>query len=202
MSDNEEIDEQDEQVEETGSFDISELPAEYYQNWGFLQSLLDDMIDIKEKAFFLQTIISKNKYVCFHGQCPIFEKIRLLRADIIELGLSNTTIEKIQNSKTTKLLKLQRLKDLERLFLRCDDLLQEIMRIATVNKAIMDKVREENNIRLDIVKELNKSKMPIPFVAGKEVQSGLEGFKGFDDYYNAAKEDNDDKEKESEDKKS
>ena len=163
--------------------DLTEIKEEHLHNWGILQGFLDSISCVKTKITLLQTILSKNIYLCYDGKCPIFENIKKLRSELMNIGFSYTTKDKIKNSsELTEIEKKEKLDQIEKLTLHCDNTLQEMMKIASVNKANIDKEKEFHKLRIELIQEINKSNHPLPINLGDDIASAI-GFKfpGYED---------------------
>lgn len=142
-------------------------------DWGKLQSELDTIDDIKDKIGFLQSVVTNNPSLCFNTKCPIFNDIIELRNLLTRFRAENipTRLELIQSS--TEFTPLDRdyaLELYESASYECDLALQEIMRVASVNKSVAERELVDHERQVELIRELTKSGLPLP----TNVKLGLE----------------------------
>lgn len=151
-------------------------------NWGILQQLLDSIHDIDDKIVFLQQVISFNKFLCYRGECPIFEHMMNLRQDIADFDLPITDLENIKKSKMPENKRKRLLENYKDAAWKCDKLLQEIMKIAQVNKANEGRDEVQHVRRLELIDKLNESHFPLPLTVKGDIEEQLNMGQKTDDW--------------------
>lgn len=150
------------------------LPCEAILNdWGRLQYILDMIDDINEKVGFLQTLTSRNQHVCYDGRCPIFGKILELRSQIADFDLPITalkTIKEVNLSPQRRNILKQKYNQAK---FECDKALQEIMTVATTNRAKDLKEETAHQRRLELIDRLNQSNFPLPIDVKGDIEKVL-----------------------------
>lgn len=139
-------------------------------DWGELQTRLDALDDIKEKVWFLQTVVSRNPFVCYDGRCPIFQDLLDLRGELVSVSFTSPAAIKAANVSERDRKTLW--ESYHQARYRCDKALQSIMRVATVNKAKDEREKSLHAMRIELVEKLNQSHLPLPV----DVKSDIESF--------------------------
>lgn len=142
-------------------------------DWGQLQGILDMTEDIDEKVVFLQKIISRNTFLCYNGNCPIFGDIKSLRQKLADFDLPITKLGDIKRYNMTEQQRKILLGRYNRAKYECDQTLSEIMRVAQVNKALNQRDEVAHRRRLELIDKLNKSNFPLPLNVKSDIEEQL-----------------------------
>lgn len=154
--------------------ECDQCPCETIVNdWGRLQQILDSTDDIEDKVAFLQTLISRNKFLCYKGECPIFSDMIELRGQLADFDLPITSLQEIQQKNLTGEQRKILFEKYKRARYSCDKLLQKIMRVAQTNKA--NEMRDEtaHRRRLELIDKLNESHFPLPMDVKSDIEQQL-----------------------------
>nr|MDO8116421.1 hypothetical protein [Candidatus Sigynarchaeota archaeon] len=164
----------------------NDVPCEDIVNdWGQLQGILDMEEDIDEKVIFLQRVISRNKFLCYDGRCPIFTDILKLRQKLADFDLPLTRLSEIKRCQMTEKQRKLLFDKYKRAKYECDLTLSEIMRVAQVNKALDYRDETAHKRRLELIRELNKNNFPLPFNVKADIEEQLNTTSNSEQWKNA-----------------
>lgn len=158
------------------------------EDWGRLQTILDLIDDINEKVGFLQTLLSRNQFVCYDGKCPIFENIFELRRELADFDIPITSMKKIRTLNLSPLQKKIYSKKYEIAKYKCDLALQEIMKVASVNRAKDEAEETFHRRRLELIDKMNESNFALPVEIKADIEKQLNTSNGIVQWEQKTKE--------------
>jgi len=142
-------------------------------DWGRLQEILDYTTDINEKVLFLQSVVSRNKFLCYNGNCPVFKDIIELRRQLADFDLPITDSKELLKAQLSGQQRKILVGKYKQAKYKCDQTLQEIMRVATVNRANEQKDETFHRRRLELIDKLNQSHFPVPVDVKADIEDQL-----------------------------